>query len=149
MLSNSTSQLIEALNLLDVSSEEDLGPSLLALLTTARESSPKIPLSRIAHEIFTADAASLLDPLDTLPVLLPCKDPAAREILSFIGECGSAKETLMAIQEAAERLISSIDKEDEDGDITPLSFPSQLVILVDLYTACAYNILLSTEFFID
>ncbi|KAG6872096.1 hypothetical protein C0995_013020 [Termitomyces sp. Mi166 len=119
---------------------QELGHSIFALLTTAREGSPQIPLSRIAHEIAQADAASLLDPLDTLPILLPCKDPGAREILSLIGECGSAKETVVAVQEALERLAAAHQNfdqdENDDPDATQRSFPSQLGILIDLYSTC-------------
>ncbi|KAG6905738.1 hypothetical protein DXG01_000987 [Tephrocybe rancida] len=142
MLSTPKQQLVEALGLIDVSNEEELGQSISALLTTVHENAPRIPLSRIAHEISKFNAASSLDPLDTLPVLLSCKDPAAKEILLMIGEFGSAKETVIAIQEAIERMDIKIygDEEDNELDATRLSYPSQLMILVDLYSACAYNI---------
>ncbi|KAG6812527.1 hypothetical protein H0H92_002418 [Tricholoma furcatifolium] len=123
-------------------SESDLGPSLLTLLTTAAQDNPSasITLSRIAQEISETGAASLLEPLDTLPILLPCKDPAAGEILSSISECGSAKEVVMAIQEAVEHCVSTTIGDDEDesdeSDAPKLSITSQLMTLVDLYSAC-------------
>ncbi|KAG6823829.1 hypothetical protein H0H93_003028, partial [Arthromyces matolae] len=60
MLSNSQSRLAESLQLEDASNEEDLGLSIVALLTTAQDDAPEIPLSRIAHQIAQFDAASLL-----------------------------------------------------------------------------------------
>ncbi|KAG6806432.1 hypothetical protein H0H93_003025, partial [Arthromyces matolae] len=122
MLSSSQSRLAESLQLEDASNEEDLGLSIVALFTTAQDDAPEIPLSLIAHQIAQFDGASLLDPLNTVPILLPCKDPAAREILSLIGECGSAKEMIVALQEATEHLVVALDADDdEQRDSTHLS----------------------------
>ncbi|KAF8067892.1 hypothetical protein FPV67DRAFT_1163310 [Lyophyllum atratum] len=140
MLSPQNRQLATALDLSDVSNDEELSASILALLTSARDAQSQTPLSKICHEISQAGAASLLDPLYTLPILVSCKDPAAREMLSLVGECGSAKEVVMAVQEAVERLASVCEGDDEDeddaGDGSTLSYPSQLTILVELYSAC-------------
>lgn len=91
-----------------------------------------------------------------LPVLLPCNDPAARDILTVIGECGSAKEVVMAIQEAVEqleRLLGSDEavvdndaqRSDDEEECTSLEGKSrlnspitQLTILIDLYGSCKF-----------
>jgi hypothetical protein len=91
--------------------------------------------------------------LNTLPVLLPCNDPAARDILTVIGECGSAKEVVMAIQEAVEQLERLLDSDeavvdndaDDEEECTSLEGKSglnspitQLTILIDLYGSCKF-----------
>ncbi|GLB39205.1 putative uncharacterised protein family, YAP/Alf4/glomulin [Lyophyllum shimeji] len=140
MLSSPHSQLAIALNLSDVSNEEELSVAIVALLTSVRDDETRVPLSKIAHEIAQGGGASLLEPLDVLPILLPLRDPAAKEVLALMGECSSAKEVVMAIQEAIERMRAAYEGEDEDevgrGDQWTLSYPSQLTILVELYSAC-------------
>lgn len=79
-----------------------------------------------------------------LPILLPVKEPGAMELISTIGECCSAREVIIAVQEAAERLERSfiVDLEepeaDEDGDQSSRSKRhsrnEQVVILIGLYT---------------
>lgn len=97
-----------------------------------------------------------------LPVLLPCDDPTAQEILAVIGECGSPKEVVMAVQEAIEKLEGLLDSDgavgdnddrrsDDDKDECPsfagnskLNSPTtQLTILIDLYGSCKFCIGLS------
>ncbi|RDB27543.1 hypothetical protein Hypma_003813 [Hypsizygus marmoreus] len=129
---------------LDLEGEEEIGIGILALLTSAiHDAHPQIPLSRVFHEISQAGAASLLDPLTVLPLLLPRKDPSAKDILALIGECCPAKEVIIAVQEAIEQLEISYDKdeEDENGDdddtaLNDLSRPGQLVTLVEVYSSC-------------
>lgn len=82
------------------------------------------------------------DPLNTIPLLLRCDDLAARDIISLIGECGSAKEVVMTVQEAAERLEHSLEREeDEDEDEKEGNHPKstshidQFLILIDLYAS--------------
>jgi hypothetical protein len=87
--------------------------------------------------------------LNTLPVLLPCNDPIARDIMTVIGECGSAKEVVMAVQEAVEQLERLLDSDGEVGDnddkeecplyagkSKPNPPTTQLTILIDLYGSC-------------
>ncbi|KAF8954890.1 hypothetical protein BDZ97DRAFT_1862360 [Flammula alnicola] len=94
------------------------------------------------------------DPLNTLPLLLPCDNLAARNIISVIGECGSAKEVVMTVQEAAERLERTLEaeydeEEEEEEDQSKEggagegvaehakrnSPVTQLLILIDLYAS--------------
>ena len=89
--------------------------------------------------------------MNTIPVLLPCNDPAARDILAVIGECGSVKEVVMAVQEAVEQLERLLGSDEADrvddarssGRCTSLAGKSklntpitQLTILIDLYGSC-------------
>jgi hypothetical protein len=83
-----------------------------------------------------------------LPILLPYNEPGAVEIISMIGESGSAKEVIMAAQEAVERLKRSFEVDleepevDEDGDrfLKRHSRNEQMTILVDLYTKSKYHL---------
>ena len=96
-----------------------------------------------------------------LPVLFPCNDTTtARGIMAVIGECGSAKEVVMAVQEAIEqleRLLNSDgvvgDNDDRQSDDKPevecpsiagkykLNSPTtQLTILIDLFGSCEFCI---------
>ena len=81
-----------------------------------------------------------------LPILLPCNDPGAASLISTMANHGSAKEVIIAVQEAAERLERSFEDdfdepEEETGTTveaksvkqnTPIE---QLKLLVDLYAA--------------
>jgi hypothetical protein len=71
---------------------------------------------------------------------LPCKDPAAKEILTLIGKYSSSKEVVMAVQEAVERLETCLNEDDEDekSDAKILSLPLQLIIVVELYASCRF-----------
>ena len=56
----------------------------------------------------------LQDPLNSIPQLLSCDDPAAGDLLSLIGERCSAKEAVIAVQEAVERLEVSFNSDGKD-----------------------------------
>ncbi|KAG5636248.1 hypothetical protein H0H81_008651 [Sphagnurus paluster] len=73
-----------------------------------------------------------------LRILLPSTDPSAKEILWLIAECGSAKEVLIAIQEAVEILNHTLhdDNDDEEEGTHALSLPNQLTTLIQLASAC-------------
>jgi hypothetical protein len=73
------------------------------------------------------------DPLEIIPVLLGEPAQAAQDILSLVGECGNAKEILLATQELLERVISGCDLDVPDGVV---SIPCLLVRLIDLYSSC-------------
>ena len=80
--------------------------------------------------------------MNTIPLLLRCNDPAAQDIILLIGECGSAKEVVMTVQEAAERLEHSLEQEQEDesdekkgNQPQSTSLIDQLLILIDLYAS--------------
>lgn len=70
------------------------------------------------------------------------QNQAARNIIALMSECSSAKEVLIAAQEAVERVESSLSFESDDQDDTEvedqhenLPLPSQLVILVAMYAS--------------
>lgn len=75
-----------------------------------------------------------------VPILLPIQSRSAKDILSLIGECCSAKEAIIAIQESAELVRSWLsDGNDEDGqeDSEDLLSPTtQLITLISLYSSC-------------
>lgn len=51
-----------------------------------------------------------------------------------MGECGSAKEVVIAVQEVLERIERSIDM-DEDEEANTTSPPEQLISLIHLYNS--------------
>ena len=64
--------------------------------------------------------------------------------MTVIGECGSAKEVVMAVQEAVEQLERLLDSDEDNDDKeecytgkSKLNSPTtQLTILIDLYGSC-------------
>ena len=66
--------------------------------------------------------------------------------MTVIGECGSAKEVVMAVQEAVEQLERLLDSDEDNDDKEEctsytgkfkLNSPTtQLTILIDLYGSC-------------
>ena len=69
--------------------------------------------------------------------------------MTVIGECGSAKEVVMAVQEAVENLERLLDSDETIGDDvkctlsvagkSKLNSPiTQLTILIDLYGSCKF-----------
>ena len=76
--------------------------------------------------------------------------------MTVIGECGSAKEVIMAVQEAIEQMERLLDSDDAFGDDddrrsddkkessarkSKLNSPTtQLIILIDLYGSCKFCI---------
>jgi len=85
-----------------------------------------------------------------LPLLISCDDPAARDLINLIGECGSAKEVVMAVQEAAEKLECAFeeDSDGEDQDESRIGSPKphrttsnvgQLKIMLELYASGEFH----------
>lgn len=73
-----------------------------------------------------------------LPLLLPCSDSAAKDIVALLGECSPAKEVVMAAQEVVERIQGSLETEDNEDDVEDqrgTSTPSQLLTIVQLYAS--------------
>ncbi|KAF8991749.1 hypothetical protein BDQ17DRAFT_1392937 [Cyathus striatus] len=93
--------------------------ALVALITSAvHDDSPRLSLGDIYHLITNTGSSSLLvRPLNTLPHLISSNDTSAKDIVSLIGECGSAKEVVMAVQES------------EEEETTKASLPAQLVCI--------------------
>jgi hypothetical protein len=128
---------------------------LTLLISATHDDQPQFTLAKLLHEISQANAASFIvrthvlpsdaashrlsndqSPLDTLPILLPCVDQAAQDILALMGEWSASKEVVIAVQEAIERMESSFDEDDVDDKIKLCrSLPSQLITLVELYAS--------------
>lgn len=53
--------------------------------------------------------------MNLLSVLLECKDPAARDLIAVMGECSSAKEVIIAVQEETEKIINRLEEGEDDG----------------------------------
>ncbi|TFK41716.1 hypothetical protein BDQ12DRAFT_678392 [Crucibulum laeve] len=138
-------ELVTALKVSEDAEDEEISASIVALLTSAtHDEKPEYTLADIYHLISQSGASSLLDPLNLVPLLISSRDAAAKDILALIGQCGSPKEVVMAVQEAVERLEESLradDADDEDnearkdGKKKTLSLPGQLGQLVELYAS--------------
>lgn len=82
---------------------------------------------------------AMQDPLDVIPALVPVGNEAARDILALAGECSSAKEVVVAVQESVERVeaMLSAGSDEDDAETDARRSPaSQLDVLISLYTAC-------------
>lgn len=82
----------------------------------------------------------LQDPLNMLPHLLPSSQPAAKNLIALIGECSSAKEVLIAVQEILERVDTTLslemeEEEEEHDDASRASPTDQLISLISLYNS--------------
>ncbi|KAF8157056.1 hypothetical protein B0H34DRAFT_483918 [Crassisporium funariophilum] len=148
--------------------DEEVSACIVALLTSAvNDLKPKKTVSEILHLVVTSGAMSHLDPLNTIPMLLPYDDPAARELIAAMGECGLAKEVVMAAQEAVERLERLLHSDDDEGNdeeqlsetnemtssgTTPpkkSSILTQLTLLVDLYASAIPRLKLRRKSTVD
>ncbi|EDR02134.1 uncharacterized protein LACBIDRAFT_310068 [Laccaria bicolor S238N-H82] len=136
--------LATALQLPVGSDDEAASTAIIALLTSAaHDAGPKYSLSEIHHLISKSGCSDLLDPLNSIPLLLSCDDPAAGDLLSLIGECCSAKEVVISVQEAVERLEVSLNVDDDGFEEVEQKVPQQaasspvirLSILTGLYAA--------------
>lgn len=83
------------------------------------------------------------DALNILSILLPCKDPAARNLVAIMGQQSSAKEVVMAVQEEVEKVAEQAKDEDDEGHdnetaVEKTSWGERLLELVDLYLAGSF-----------
>ncbi|OCH84611.1 hypothetical protein OBBRIDRAFT_829379 [Obba rivulosa] len=127
------------LHLTDDQVDEDISVTLTSLITTAvRDRHAEHTLQRISDAVVNTNVVSSLEPLSVLPILLPCSDDGAERILRVIGEQGSAKETVMALQEAVESLERNLEAdEDPEEQLADniLSPSKQLDRVMQLYAA--------------
>ncbi|KDQ60379.1 hypothetical protein JAAARDRAFT_56287 [Jaapia argillacea MUCL 33604] len=102
----------------NVEDVEETGHTLLGLIiSAANDPQPRQSLSEIYHVIVHSGLSRFLDPLSVVPTLLPSVRLGSQDILDVIGECCSAKENVIAIQEALECLSTRYtDHEEEDED---------------------------------
>ncbi|KZP23532.1 hypothetical protein FIBSPDRAFT_1042955 [Athelia psychrophila] len=119
--------------------EDDRSAALTALLiSAAHEDKTGHTLRQIYQEISNLGLSHLLDPLDVIPALVPVGNEAARDILALAGECSSAKEVVVAVQESVERVeaMLSAGSDEDDAETDARRSPaSQLDVLISLYTA--------------
>jgi hypothetical protein len=73
-----------------------------------------------------------------IPTILPTQGEAAREIMALVGSNCSAKEVIIAVQEALERIQSSFYSEDDDEE-KRISVVGQLDSLISLYASCEFE----------
>jgi hypothetical protein len=73
--------------------------------------------------------------------LLPVQGEVAKKIITLAGDNCSAKEVIIVVQEAVERIQGSFssesDEDEEEGNT--LSLVSQLCTLVSLYSSCKFT----------
>jgi hypothetical protein len=83
----------------------------------------------------------LQDPLKVIPTLLPVQGEAVKEIMILVGDYCSAKEIIIAVQEAVERIQSrfSVGVDEEEDEENTLSLVGQLDTLILLYSSCTLN----------
>ncbi|KAJ6571633.1 hypothetical protein B0H19DRAFT_663396 [Mycena capillaripes] len=131
--------LLQSLHSVDEGVTESEGITALILSATSDEN-PSVSLDQIYSALCQSRAESHLDPLSILPCLLPSRQPAAKSLISLIGECGSAKEIIIAVQEILERVDGALslemeeeDEEDETENIVSESPSDQLISLIHLY----------------
>lgn len=117
----------------DQDSDEEKSTEILSLITSASHDIDFKPsLKDIYDELAKDDStASLLDPLNALPPLLGNSDKAASDILNLMGRCCNAKEIVIGVQEAVERLEHHLAGADlDDEQVQP---NRQLLTLVRMY----------------
>jgi hypothetical protein len=74
-----------------------------------------------------------------ITALLPVRGEAAKKIMALAGDNCSAKEIIIAVQEAVERIQNSFSHEsDEDEEENTLSLVDQLCTLISLYSSCKF-----------
>lgn len=77
------------------------------------------------------------DPLNLVPILLKSSDPSAESILDLIGQCGNAKEAVIALQEATGQLRSQLMSEEDSDDQLGSQKPClRLTQIISLYSSC-------------
>ncbi|KAF8147764.1 hypothetical protein K438DRAFT_1910519 [Mycena galopus ATCC 62051] len=99
------------------------------VLSATKDENPGVSLDQIYSTLCQSPVESSLDPLSLLPYLLP-------PLIALIGECGNAKEVMIAVQEILERVESALNEEDDDTEDSSTESPSdQLISLIHLYTS--------------
>ncbi|KAK0201535.1 hypothetical protein DFS33DRAFT_1385836 [Desarmillaria ectypa] len=128
----SLSLRMSVFNFSDQASDEEKSTEILSLITSAtHEEGFKPTLKEIYDELAKDDSrASLLDPLNTLPPLLGSSERAASDILNLMGRCCNAKEIVIGVQEAVERLEHHLATDFDDEQAKP---NGQLLALIRMY----------------
>ncbi|EPQ53522.1 hypothetical protein GLOTRDRAFT_116948 [Gloeophyllum trabeum ATCC 11539] len=128
----------------DTDSEKLSAQLTSAILSSVHDQASRLTLEEIYESVSASDGGALLDPLGVLPRILPSSSPGARDLIAYMGQHSNAREAMIALQEATERLELDM-REGEDNDESDqsekpsgspppsLGAPAQLVRLVDLY----------------
>ncbi|KAJ7207212.1 hypothetical protein GGX14DRAFT_366396, partial [Mycena pura] len=105
--------------------------SVAALILSAiQDKNPRVSLDDIYSALCQSRSESHLDPLSILPHVLQSRQPAAKSIISLIGECGSSKEIVIAVQESLERIADDLALEPDEDEIEHESASDQLISLI-------------------
>ncbi|KAF7289832.1 hypothetical protein MIND_01357500 [Mycena indigotica] len=130
---------VRALLHLEPLTNDDEGESdaiTAVILSASQDENPTISLVEIYSVLCQSRSEALLDPLAILPPLLRTRRPGANDLISLVGECASAKEVVIAIQEALEGVARILAAEDDGDEPNEKSSPvEQLLSVVQLSTS--------------
>ncbi|KAI0635285.1 hypothetical protein C8Q77DRAFT_1217164 [Trametes polyzona] len=135
-----TKTLKEYLHIDDNELDEDPGIALTSLITTAvHDVEPKHDLASIVEAVKATESASELEPLTVLPTVVGSAQDGADELIDLMAAECSAKEVVMAVEEAVEildRRLQSGDGEEHEEDEAAKASPSkQIVRFIRAYTS--------------
>ncbi|KAF7300568.1 hypothetical protein HMN09_00941700 [Mycena chlorophos] len=105
------------------------------ILSASQDETPTASLEDIYSVLCQSRSESHLDPLTILPPLLQTRRAGATNLVSLIGECGSAKEIVIAVQEILERVARAVADEEVDESGQAATPAEQLLALIGLSTA--------------
>ncbi|KIJ35243.1 hypothetical protein M422DRAFT_262412 [Sphaerobolus stellatus SS14] len=139
MESESNSDLLQLRTSLKLAQEEALNEEnlyLVELITSAtHDESSQYSLVDIHNAILAEGSFNLLDPLNILPLLLPSGGDGTSDLLHLIAKQASAREAVIAIQEALERLERTPHEEENENEHEE-SHLVQLIRLLNICTDC-------------
>ncbi|KAF7321675.1 hypothetical protein MKEN_00688900 [Mycena kentingensis (nom. inval.)] len=105
------------------------------ILSASQDEAPPTSLQEIYATLCQARSEAHLDALTILPPLLQTRRPGAKDIVALVGECGSAKEVVIAVQEALERVSRAFAAEEhEEGE---QSTPAERLLLLIYLSSAA------------
>jgi hypothetical protein len=87
-------------------------------------------LSGIRSSLWPFIRHATQDPLNLLPLLISSDKDASLELIQAISHQGNAKEAIIAVQEALERLQKIVSSETEEGEESDQRYASDLVQLL-------------------
>ncbi|KAI0659261.1 hypothetical protein C8Q70DRAFT_916042 [Cubamyces menziesii] len=118
--------------------DQDTGIALTSLITTAvHDEEPKHDLLSILSAIKESQCASELEPLTVIPIVTGSAKDGVDDILDLMTKECSAKEVVMAVEEAVETLERRLQsgEEDEDEEQSGRARPAvQITRLIKAYT---------------
>ncbi|KAI0264600.1 hypothetical protein BC834DRAFT_992654 [Gloeopeniophorella convolvens] len=115
-----------------VGNEEGKAAALTDLIISATTDNSPLNLDDIILSIHSNQLQANLDPLDLLPHLLPCCHDGTDLLLDLVAHHASAKEIVIAAQEAVERLSSGLPEDEQSPEQASLCV--QFIRLISLLT---------------